>query len=193
MPTKSSRTRARILAAAHAEFSVRGYQATTVRAVARNAAIDPAMVIRYFHSKAGLFDAVCEISLRLPPLDAVPRDDLGRSLVDHFLARWEGDPADDSLLLLLRSAAVEPEAVARLQGIFEDQLIPALSGVITDPAQAPTRVALVSSQLLGLALTRHILRLPPMVALSRAEIVAAVGPTIQRYLEGPLEADTASG
>lgn len=40
------------------------------------------------------------------------------------------------------------------------------------------------SQLLGLALTRYVLRLPPVVALSPAEIVEEVGPTIQRYLAG---------
>jgi AcrR family transcriptional regulator len=192
MTTKSARTRARILAAAQAEFSARGYQATTVRTVARNADIDPAMVIRYFGTKAGLFDAVCEISLRLPSLDEVPRADLGRRLVEHFLERWEGDPSDDGLLLLLRSATVEPEAVARLQRIFEEQLVPALAEVVADGDRLATRAALVSSQLLGLALTRHILRLPPMVALSRQQIVADVGPTIQRYLAEPLAGTVAS-
>jgi hypothetical protein len=40
--------------------------------------------------------------------------------------------------------------------------------------------------MLGLALCRHILRLPPVVALDVETLVSTVSATIQRYLTGPL-------
>jgi AcrR family transcriptional regulator len=188
MTSKSSRTKARIMDAARSEFSRHGYQGATVRAIASAARIDPSMIIRYFDSKAGLFDAVCEISLRLPALGEVPRDAVGALLVRHFLTRWEGDAGDDSLVLLLRSGAVDPEAALRLNAIFAGQLLPALAEVVDDPEEVPARVGLVASQMLGLALTRSILRIPPVVSMTPDEIVARIGPTVQRYLTAPLPA-----
>jgi AcrR family transcriptional regulator len=186
MATKSDRTKARIMEAARTEFSRRGYQAATVRAIASEAGIDPSMIIRYFDSKAGLFDAVCEISLRLPSLREVPRDEIGTVLVRHFLARWEKDPGDDSLLVLLRSATVNEDAADRMNALFAQQLLPALAEVVEDPAEVGPRAGLVASQMLGLALTRSILRIPPIAGMSDADVVARVGPTVQAYLTGPL-------
>lgn len=186
MTSKSARTRKRILDAARGEFARRGFQGATVRAIAGEARIDPSMIIRYFDSKAGLFDAVCEISLRIPALRDVPRDEVGTTLVRHFLDRWEGDDTDDSLLLLLRSGSVDEQAAQRLHGLFAGQLLPALAEVVEDPDEVPARVGLVASQMLGLALTRSILRIPPMAAMTPDQVVARVGPTVQAYLTAPL-------
>lgn len=54
----------------------------------------------------------------------------------HFLDRWEGDPDDDALLMLLRSAAVETAAARRMQAIFTEQLVPAITPVAGDPTEA---------------------------------------------------------
>ena len=37
-------------------------------------------------------------------------------------------------------------------------------------------------QMLGVALCRYVLALPPVTAMSRAEIEQQLGPTVQRYL-----------
>jgi hypothetical protein len=116
----------------------------------------------------------------------VPRRRLGPTLVAHFLDRWETDPAGDALLMLLRSAATDDRAAGRLRAIFREQLAPAVGGLVGDPAEAAERAGLVATQLLGLALCRRILRLPPVAALSPAEVAERIGPTIQRYLTGPL-------
>src|SRR5689334_7504616 len=98
---RSDRTKAAILHAARLRLAAHGYDRTTIRAVAADAGIDPSMVMRYFVTKAQLFDAALDIDLRLPDLAGVPRDELPRMLVRLFLDRWEGDPADDALLVLL--------------------------------------------------------------------------------------------
>jgi AcrR family transcriptional regulator len=184
--TKSARTRARILDAARSEFAARGFQGATVRAIAREAQIDPAMVMRYFGSKTRLFEAASQLDLMIPDLASVPRSRIGEVLVRHFLARWEGEAGDDSLLLLLRSAVVDEQAAKRMRRMFAQQLAPALATVVVDPEEVAPRVGLVASQMLGLALTRHLLRLPPVAGMEPERIVARVGPTVQRYLCAPL-------
>jgi AcrR family transcriptional regulator len=183
---RSDTTRARILSAAKARFAADGYQKATIRAIAADAGIDPSMVMRYYGNKAKLFAAAVDVDLRLPDLTAIPKRDLGQTLVAHFLRRWEGDPTDDALLMLLRSAATDDLAAERLRTIFRDQLAPAVISLIGDPAEAAQRAGLVSTQMLGLALCRNILRLPPIAALDPETVVARIAPTVQRYLTAPL-------
>jgi AcrR family transcriptional regulator len=179
--TKSERTRAAILAAAREQFGRHGYDRTSIRAVAAQAEIDPAMVIRYFTSKEGLFAAAVDVDLRLPDLRGVARDELGQRLTGHFLDRWEGNPGDDVLVILLRSGVTDPRAAERLQSVFVEQVAAALRP-LGPPGDDARRAALVASQLLGVALTRYLLRLPGIADRPRDELLADVAPTIQRYL-----------
>jgi AcrR family transcriptional regulator len=174
---RSDRTRATILRAARSRFARHGYERTTIRAVAADAGIDASMVMRYYGSKEKLFDAALTVDLRLPDLTAVPREDLAQVLVRHFLDRWEGDPADDALLLLLRSAVTHERAAERLRGIFAGQVAPALG-----EATGPRRAGLVSAQLLGLALTRYLLRVPGVTALTPDEVAELYAPALAAVL-----------
>jgi AcrR family transcriptional regulator len=182
-PRRSDATRATILAAARDRFAGDGYERATIRAIARDAGIDPAMVMRYYGNKAGLFAAATEVDLRLPDLTTVPREQVGQVLVRHFLTLWDGD---ETLSALLRVGATHPAGAERMQAVFREQLVPALAPVCPGPAQAATRSALVMSQILGMALARHVLRIPPAVTLGEADIVGWLGPTVQRYLTEPL-------
>ncbi|MDG4761098.1 TetR family transcriptional regulator [Micromonospora sp. WMMD710] len=184
-PRRSDATRAAILQAARERFAADGYERATIRAIAADARIDPSMVMRYYGSKEGLFAAAAEFDLRLPDLAVVPPAQLGETLVRHFLSRWEGD---ETLVALLRAASTNPGAAERMRGIFTDQLTAAVSTFGTDPAMTARRAGLVASQILGLAFTRYIVRLPPMVDVEPDELVAWIGPTLQRYLTGQPEA-----
>ncbi|MEU7715183.1 TetR family transcriptional regulator [Micromonospora chalcea] len=187
---RSDATRAAILRAARERFAADGYDRATIRAIAADARIDPSMVMRYYGSKEGLFAAAAEFDLRLPDLAEVPPDRLGETLIRHFVRRWE---ADGTLVALLRAAATNPGAADRMRGIFAGQLATAVARTSADPATAERRAGLVASQILGLALTRYVVRLPPVVDLDPEELTAWVGPTIQRYLTQPLPPSRASG
>jgi AcrR family transcriptional regulator len=178
---RSDRTRAAILRAARERFAAQGYDRTTIRGVAADADIDPSMVMRYFGNKARLFDAALAIDLRLPDLTAVPAEDLPRVLVRHFLDRWESDPSDDALLVLLRSAVTNEYAATRTHEVFAAQVAPALAAVLGRELAA-RRAGLVSTQLLGLALTRYLLCLPAVTALSADEIEQGLTPAIRATL-----------
>ncbi|MEU1626018.1 TetR family transcriptional regulator [Streptomyces sp. NPDC020096] len=178
---RSDRTRAAILRAARERFTAQGYERTTIRAVAADADIDPSMVMRYFGTKEQLFDAALTIDLRLPDLTAVPPGEVPYALVRHFLVRWESDPADDALLMVLRSAVTNGRAAQRAREIFAAQVAPALAAVI-GPEAANRRAGLVSSQLIGLAVTRYMIRLPTVTALAPDEIVEALAPALRETL-----------
>ena len=177
MRRSSEQTKATILAAARERFAAVGFEGATIRSIAADAGIDPAMVMRYYGNKAKLFAAAAEFDLRFPDFSRADRDQIGRAIVTHFLTRWEGDEA---LIVLLRSSATNEEAAQRMRQIFVAQLEPALATVV--PGEAAKRAGLVATQILGLALCRYVLRLSPVVNMSRDEIVKWLGPTIQRYV-----------
>ncbi|MEU4704510.1 TetR family transcriptional regulator [Nonomuraea dietziae] len=185
MRRSAAETKAVILAAARERFAADGYEKATIRAIAADARIDPSMVMRYFGSKDRLFAAAAEFDLRLPDLGALPRDRVGETLVRHFLDRWE---ADDALQVLLRTGVTNQAAAERTRAIFATQLVPLITALADDPTggdgRAATRAVLVASQMLGMALCRYILRFPPAVTMSDDDIVAWLGPVIQRYLTG---------
>jgi AcrR family transcriptional regulator len=180
MGSKADRTKAVILAAARERFAESGYEGATIRAIAADANIDPSMVMRYFGNKDQLFAAAAEFDLQFPDLSDLDRSELGAALVGHFLARWEGDEA---LIVLLRSSTTNAEAAQRMKEIFAAQLLPAIAKLTPD--DAPRRAGLIATQMLGMALCRYVLRIPPIVDMARAELADWLAPTLQRYVAEP--------
>jgi AcrR family transcriptional regulator len=177
---KSDRTRAAILDAAQKLFAQHGHGRTTVRDIAAKASIDPALVIRYFGSKDELFVRAAAFDLRMPDLSKVQRSQIGDTLIRRFLELGEGFTG---MTVLLRSAASNDYAASRVRELFAAQVLPAFARV-GSRADAAERAGLVASQLLGLALCRYILKIPPVAEMSAQEIVKHIGPTIQRYASG---------
>ncbi|MEZ0351886.1 TetR family transcriptional regulator [Mycobacterium sp. pR1184] len=180
MRRSSEQTKAAILAAARERFGSAGFQGATIRRIAADAGVDPAMVMRYYGSKDNLFAAAAEFDLQFPDAAAMDRAQLGRSLVRHFLERWD----DGALVILLRSSATNDEAAQRMQEIFRSQIQPLAASLVPEN-ESGLRAGLVASQILGMALCRFVLRIPPVVDMTRDEIVDWLGPTIQRYLGLP--------
>ena len=180
MRRSSAETKAVILAAARERFAESGFERATIRAIASDADIDPSMVMRYFGNKDQLFAAAADFDLQMPDLSDVDREQLGARLVAHFVDRWE---RDEVMVVLLRSSTTNADAAQRMQAIFATQLLPAIAGI--NPENPQRRAGLIATQMLGLSLCRYVLKLPPIVAMSRDEIVSWLGPTIQRYLEAP--------
>jgi AcrR family transcriptional regulator len=178
--SKSGRTRASILASARRLFAKSGYDGTSVRDIAADAGIDPALVIRYFGSKDALFAEAADFKLGPPDLSH-QSGTAGEILVRHFLDIWEGENATGGFTILLKSAASNEHAATRMREIFAGQVLPAIVA-LTGEKEALSRAGLISSQMLGLALCRYVLKIPPVVMLTRDQLVSEVGHTIQSYL-----------
>lgn len=173
-------TKAAILDAARVRFGADGFDRVTIREIAGDVGVDPAMVIRYFGSKDALFAKAAEFDLELPDLSGVAPEDIADVLMSRFFAVWEDNAG---FLSLLRAATTSEVAATKMLQLFTGQVYPALAGAAVDrPAQ---RAALVGSQVLGLVLSRYIFRVPPLVAMSHDELRAWIGPVLTRYLTGP--------
>jgi AcrR family transcriptional regulator len=177
---RSEGTRRAILGAARATFAARGYEQTTIRAVAARAGVDASMVMRYFRSKAGLFTAAVTMDLQVPDLRSVPAGRRGELLVRHFISRWEDPLHDDEMIALLRTGVTSETVAGRLQAVLGQLITEPIAALAYE--QAAERSTLIATQLLGLALCRYILRFEPLASLPADDVVAAVAPSVQRYL-----------
>lgn len=180
---KSTQTRQAIEDAAKTLFATNGFEGTSLRDIGARAGINASMINRYFGGKDALFARVARPDLRLPDLGKVEPARVGETLVRHFLEQWED--GNGGLPILLRSAISNPDAAQGLLEMFRAQVFPAIARAGED--RPLERAGLVASQLLGLALTRYLLKLPPMVAMPRDTLVREIGATVQRYAAGKLE------
>ncbi|MEU8051926.1 TetR family transcriptional regulator [Micromonospora haikouensis] len=183
-------TREAILDAARAAFAERGFDAASIRSIAAAAGVDPALVHHYFGGKDQLFLAA--MGAPLDPGELLPRvlagdaDGVGERLVRTFLGVWDS-PAGAAAVALLRSAVTNEWTARLLREFLVTQVLRrVLHHLDVDPAELPLRGSLVASQLVGLALMRYVVRLEPVASAPPETLVAAVGPTVQRYLRGGL-------
>lgn len=181
-PRRSDATRARILEAARAAFAELGYDRATIRIIAERANIHPSMVMRYYASKEGLFTASSQFDLELPDLSKVPYEQLGEVIIRTFLDRWEHRRGAADMPALLRLSVTHPEGREKAIAIFSRQVRPLLLRVIRSHDPTAT-AALVTTQLVGIAFLRYVLKLPAVVDLSQEFLVTQVGSAIQRYIE----------
>ena len=173
-------TREAILATARAQFGENGFERTTIRSIAAAAGVDPALVMHYFGNKAALFAAAAKLDLTFPELTGVAPDRVADVLVPLFLEVWG---PHGSFLPLLRAAATNRAAADALLAVFVERVAPALTAVTPD--RGAERAALVGSQVLGIAVGRHILGVPPLVAMDEAALIGWLRPVIAHYLSGP--------
>lgn len=189
-----SGTREAILQAARAQFAEHGYDSATIRAIAAEAGVDPALVHHFYGSKESLFAAVMQLPV-IPGevISAVMAghkhtDGFGAHIVRSVLAVWESAEVRGAFQAMLRSALTSDKAAATLREFISAAILRPVASVAggTDPERTSFRASLVASQMLGLALGRYVLRFGPVAEASPEELAAAIGPTIDRYLTGDI-------
>jgi AcrR family transcriptional regulator len=177
-----------VLAAAREAFAERGFDGATIRGIAGAAGVDPALVHHYFGNKDKLFLAALEAPVDpgelLPEVLSAPRDELGAAVVRLLLKVWDG-PMQPAGLALLRSAVSNEWTAKLLREFLVARVLRRVVGTLGySPAERDARGALVGSQLVGLVMTRYVLKLEPIASASRESLVEAYAPTLQRYLTG---------
>ncbi|PZS39067.1 MAG: TetR family transcriptional regulator [Pseudonocardiales bacterium] len=181
-------TRAALLDAARVEFIERGFDGTTVRAIAQRAGVDAAMVNHWFGGKDGLFLAAMEIPVN--PEEIIPRildgdpQQTAERLLRTFLGVWDTN-GGGALTALVRSVASH-EGAARMMREFVSRVIFGRIVAAVAPDQCELRGALCGTQIVGLAMMRYVIRLEPLSSADHDTVVAAIAPNLQRYLTGAL-------
>ena len=181
---------ARILAAARNEFAEHGWAGTAIRAVARTAEVDPALIYHYFGSKEGLLDAATAAPQKwlnsVTRTWATPRKDLGRRLLHNVLASWADPEVGPTLRAIILTAAHEPKTREKLRAIVERGLI-GESTLGTEEQERLRRSSLIASQLIGLGMLRYVWKIEPIASMTDDQLLAAIAPNLQRYVDGDLD------
>jgi AcrR family transcriptional regulator len=180
-------TREAILDAARQLFASRGYEGTTIRGIATEAGVDPALVHHFFGSKDDLFLTVLEVPetvmARIPPLIRGDPANAGEHLARFYLELYESPGTRAAMLTAIRSAIAQEQAARVLRESISARLFVAVRDVLPDHPEL--RMSLAMAHLTGLAIGRYVFAVPPVSHMPVDEVVAWVGPTIQRYLTGP--------
>jgi len=181
-------TRGQIITAARHAFAAKGFAGTSMRGIAAEAGVDAALIHHYFDSKQQLFLATIAMPLEVlgfvEQVAAGNRSDLGERLVRTVLGVWDSE-LQPSLVAAIRTALTDPVLTRSVAEFFTLEVIGhVLRRDDLPPEEANRRAGLVASQILGLLLGRYVLRLPVLVNRESADLVAEIGPTVQRYIDG---------
>jgi len=180
-------TRAAILTAARTEFADRGFDATSMRAVARRAGVDPGLVRHYFGAKADLFAAVSGLPGR--PGDLVGRvfeagtDGVGRRLVALFFSVWDAPDGQQRMRALIAAASSSEHTGAGLAEFIAGEVTGSIAPRL-GPDDAMLRADLIAAHVVGLAMARYVLRLEPLASASEETVARWLAPDLQRLVDG---------
>jgi len=177
-----------VLSAAKERFATEGYEKTTLRAIARDAHVDPSMVLYLFGSKEELFREslrlIIDPEVLVAALTGATDDepDIGTRMVRTYLRIWETPDTAATVRAMLQSATSNSHAHDAFRGFMQNYVLTAVSGVLGGGEQARLRATLAASQLVGTALLRYVIEVPPLATLPVEEVVALIAPTVTRYL-----------
>lgn len=185
-------TRAAILEVARSEFAAKGYDRTSLRGIARDAGVDPALVHHYFATKARLFAETVDVPV--DPSVLVARvlegdpERIGWRLMETFLQVWDPPERRQNMLALVRTGMTSDEGARVLREFLGREIFGRIA-LATGVPDAQLRGSLAGAQVLGFAIMRYVLRVPALVDAPNAEVVARLGPILQRHLvdSAPLE------
>jgi len=188
-PPGHSSTREEIVRAASEQFAANGYDRATLRAIATQAGADAALVAYYFGSKRELFDEVTKPSFDPHALKARLIDGDSRRVGERFarlvMEKLDDDDQRQRILGTIRTAAADADAARMIRDEITAELLEPVVSYF-GAGHAPLRAALVMSQILGVCLARHVVGLADLASASQDELVAALAPTLQRYLVGDI-------
>ncbi|MEV0379199.1 TetR family transcriptional regulator [Nonomuraea sp. NPDC050643] len=181
----SADTRGEILAAARRVFAEKGFDKATVRGIAREAKVDPALVHHYFDTKEGMFAAAMRLPVTphqvIPLLLEGPREEIGERLVRFILRATSAPETREPMVALIRSAMTNEQAAT----MFREFISNALLYQVADRLEVPhLRVEAAFAQMFGMVMARHVIKLEPMASATPDELVELLAPTVQRYFAG---------
>ena len=183
-------SREAVLRAAKQRFAVEGYEKTTLRAIAKDAHVDPSMVLYLFGSKAELFRESLRLIIDPDVLVAAMTDgddDIGTRMVRTYLGIWENPDTATSMVAMLQSATSNSDAHDAFRVFMQSYVLTAVSGVLGGGELARLRAMLAATNLVGTAILRYVMRVAPLATLPVDDVVRLVAPAVTRYLTADAE------
>ena len=188
-PPGRSDARERVIEAAKTVFMEVGYARASLRMIAQLAGVSHSVVNYHFGSKQGLFGEV--MSLTLTPSQVLgealrqrPGETpamLARRFVGTVVTVWDDAHLSDPFVAMLREAMAEESMRSNVAEFMEREVLAVVATRIGGP-DATVRAAGVGMCIAGLVMGRYLLRVGPLVALSKEEIVRVLAPMVAVHL-----------
>ena len=185
-PLGASNLRTTILRVARQQFSDYGYDRTTLRSVAAEAGVNPALIVHYFSTKHKLFlEAVLPTS-QVPAifqsiLEGASSHTIGARLAKLTSTLMGNADSRATFLGLLRATASDAEAATILQTFIATHLQPQLRRYLPGNDAALT-ATFISSQIIGLFVSRYITKVEPLASIALPELEAKLATHFQKLL-----------
>jgi AcrR family transcriptional regulator len=176
-------TREAILEAARELFAEKGYDGASIRAIARKAEVDPALVHHFFGGKASVFVEAMQLPMNpaevLPRIIDTPDDRLGEALARVFFEVWSDQARRAPIVALVRSAMTNEHAAVMMREFMTATLLRRVAEMRGIPL---LRIQAAVGQMIGVVLLRYVIKVEPVASADEEELVALLAPTLQRYL-----------
>ena len=180
-------TRATIVSAAAREFSRDGYDATSMRGIARTAGVDPALVRHYFDTKADLFAEAIAVPMRPDQIVkralSGPRDDIGVNLVRYMVETLDKPGASDRVLRMMHTALGQEFAARMMRQFVMREVLKQIAKELGEE-DSELRASFAATQVVGLLVARYGIKIQPLASAAPEEVVARIGPVVQWHLMG---------
>ncbi len=187
----NSGTREAILRAARRVFSERSYGTAKMRDIASEAEVNTALIHHFFENKEGVFMAAIQDVYQVSSvIDQVvlpgPREELGARFLSGYLSLWQDPVTREQMLMVVRSAVSNDEAGHLMASFIRDNVLGPVVGAI-DTTHPELRATLISSQFVGIAVVRYIIKIEPLASMDCQRLIDIFAPTIQWYLTADID------
>lgn len=188
-----------ILDAARREFAANGYDAVSIRAIARTAGVDPALVHHYYDGKEALFAAAMQLPFN--PAEALPAlfagasgpDDIAERMVRFVFSIWREADTRAPFLALLRSAAGSDAGATMMRSFVSQALMARVAEVLPPAPDLALRINLAAAHIVGVALVRYVVAVEPLASAGEEDVIQRLLPAIRGYFGGDAVAQTTPG
>ena len=181
-----SKAKEDIILAALNLFALSGYEKATIRSIAKEAKVDPALINHYFKSKQELF-----IESMLPLFDGPkllqkaldgPDDEIGLRLSRLFIFLISNERTKSLIIGIIRSSTTDEQA-AKMMNIFITENVASIVKQKIKGNDASVISNLIGSQFVGIVLAREIIKVEPLASLSEDDLMKYLAPKLQIYFD----------
>ena len=181
-----SKAKEDIILAAQNLFALSGYEKATIRSIAKEAKVDPALINHYFKSKQELF-----IESMLPLFDGPkllqkaldgPDDEIGLRLSRLFIFLISNERTKSLIIGIIRSSTTDEQA-AKMMNIFITENVASIVKQKIKGNDASVISNLIGSQFVGIVLAREIIKVEPLASLSEDDLMKYLAPKLQIYFD----------
>lgn len=176
------RSESSILEAARELFAQEGFERTTIRSVASRAGVDPALVMQHFGSKERLFAESTRWHTEHQTILAASSDNFASAAIEDLISHFEQAEDREAAVALMRSCLTHPAALE----VMRDQVMCERKAAVAagiDGPDAELRAGLFAACMIGLGMSRYLIKLEPVASASPEDLLRLMKPVLDALVD----------